>query len=385
MTNINNKNIWGSHFSLALIIASLAVCVEPVQAGPPNIINYQGYLVDSDGNPLGSTQDGTKYVSDPTNFKVQFKIYEEQTGENEKWSETQVVTVDIGYFNVYMGEVNPITSSVFDGNAPDQRYVGITVDLDNDDSFSDETEIAPRLRLLSAPYAMLSERAITAEKLLNGAKAEGDLEVVGKSTLANVEASGTLTVTDKTTLDNTDIEGNLDVTGNLIVAGSTTLVDVSAPTGTITAKKFVGNGTIPIGGIIMWSGTTANVPSGWAICDGNGNTSAGQNIPNLSDRFVVGQGAKFNRGEKSGQSEVTLKLEHLPEHTHDYKDSHGNRTTWTGDFKFGGRGDIYEWNNSNAYSNPTQVTEGVKGKLAKHVPVPTLPPYYALAFIIRTN
>ena len=90
--------------------------------GPPTLINYQGYLVDSSGNALGSkleTINGTVVrVSSPANYKVQFKIYDKQSGEAEyadPWSEIQVVTVDNGYFNIYLGEVTEIPIKVFSG------------------------------------------------------------------------------------------------------------------------------------------------------------------------------------------------------------------------------------------------------------------------------
>lgn len=40
----------------------------------------------------------------------------------------------------------------------------------------------------------------------------------------------------------------------------------------------------PIGGIIMWSGSVASIPAGWALCDG----ASGTGTPDLSGRFVVG-------------------------------------------------------------------------------------------------
>jgi hypothetical protein len=39
---------------------------------------------------------------------------------------------------------------------------------------------------------------------------------------------------------------------------------------------------VPPGGIIMWSGTLATVPTGWALCDGTNGT------PDLRDKFVWG-------------------------------------------------------------------------------------------------
>jgi hypothetical protein len=44
----------------------------------------------------------------------------------------------------------------------------------------------------------------------------------------------------------------------------------------------------PEGGIIMWSGLTTNIPSGWALCDGVGTTANGGAIPDLRGRFVLG-------------------------------------------------------------------------------------------------
>ena len=41
---------------------------------------------------------------------------------------------------------------------------------------------------------------------------------------------------------------------------------------------------MPSRGIIMWSGTAADIPTGWALCDGTGGT------PDLTDRFILGRG-----------------------------------------------------------------------------------------------
>ena len=42
------------------------------------------------------------------------------------------------------------------------------------------------------------------------------------------------------------------------------------------------NSFVPVGGIIMWSGSISNIPSGWALCNGSNGT------PDLRNRFVVG-------------------------------------------------------------------------------------------------
>jgi len=46
-----------------------------------------------------------------------------------------------------------------------------------------------------------------------------------------------------------------------------------------------GGGGLPAGCILLWSGSVASIPSGWALCDGASGT------PDLRDRFVVGADA----------------------------------------------------------------------------------------------
>ena len=64
------------------------------------------------------------------------------------------------------------------------------------------------------------------------------------------------------------------------------------------------DGSIPIGGVIMWTGDPTSVPDGWTLCDGtnpDGNDSA---VPDLTDRFVVGAGGDHGVGDTGGsQSE----------------------------------------------------------------------------------
>ena len=54
----------------------------------------------------------------------------------------------------------------------------------------------------------------------------------------------------------------------------------------IKPKEFAPLG-VPIGGIIMWSGSIASIPSGYKLCDGNDGT------PDLRDRFIVGAGNSY--------------------------------------------------------------------------------------------
>tara|TARA_R110001632_G_scaffold25282_4_gene69539 strand:- start:88 stop:822 length:735 start_codon:yes stop_codon:yes gene_type:complete len=66
------------------------------------------------------------------------------------------------------------------------------------------------------------------------------------------------------------------------ITGPVTATQAQLNTVTSTESYF------PEGGIIMWSGLTTNIPSGWALCDGVGTTANGGAIPDLRGRFVLG-------------------------------------------------------------------------------------------------
>lgn len=67
---------------------------------------------------------------------------------------------------------------------------------------------------------------------------------------------------------------------------------------------------VPSGVILLWSGATTNIPSGWYLCNGANGT------PNLQDRFVVGAGSGYAVGNTGGASSVTLTAAQMPAHTH---------------------------------------------------------------------
>lgn len=56
---------------------------------------------------------------------------------------------------------------------------------------------------------------------------------------------------------------------------------------------------VPSGAIIMWSGATNAIPTGWVLCNGENNT------PDLRNRFVIGAGDAYSVGETGGGSSTT--------------------------------------------------------------------------------
>jgi microcystin-dependent protein len=175
------------------------------------------------------------------------------------------------------------------------------------------------------------------------------------------------------------------------------------------------SGTIPVGGIIMWSGSIASIPTGWALCNGSNGT------PNLIDRFIVGAGSGYNPGATGGAATVTLSVDQIPSHSHpgtaaaggrhghkirmsDYDGSFGNTdvgggrggiiTVRNGESNVAGRigdptgnkfeqlggadgGDV-DGNGQHTHSVSTEARGGGQAHENR-------PPYYALAFIMRLS
>jgi len=79
---------------------------------------------------------------------------------------------------------------------------------------------------------------------------------------------------------------------------------------TIGQDGLTGIRQVPVGGIMMWSGTISNVPDGWTLCDGT------NGAPDLRDRFIAGAGGEYNTNETGGQDNVTLTKSEMPSHNH---------------------------------------------------------------------
>ncbi|MFM8878969.1 MAG: tail fiber protein [Verrucomicrobiota bacterium] len=175
----------------------------------------------------------------------------------------------------------------------------------------------------------------------------------------------------------------------------------------LTATTVSGNGTVPLGGIIMWSGST--VPTGWALCDGS--SSSGRQTPDLRGRFVVGagQGANLaNRilGTAGGTESVTLTVGQLPAHNHVVKGttsengdhSHVLPRMWADDGNGCCQGDGMQglwgdsgkltWsdlNKSQNSGNHTHTFNVTSDSTGSGNPIDKMPPFYALAFIMRVQ
>ena len=139
----------------------------------------------------------------------------------------------------------------------------------------------------------------------------------------------------------------------------------------------------PIGGIIMWSGNSATVPNGWAIC--NGFTVNGITTPDLTNKFVVGVGTEFgNTLKTSGGNKDAVVVSHTheitdPGHTHLMLDWSGS-TSGNGKFGVGSQG--REGVNPPMSTNTTGIAILGKGESGVNK---NLPPFVALYYIMRVS
>jgi microcystin-dependent protein len=377
-------------------ICTLSICLWSVVAkaespAPFDGMSFQSYLLDSDGSAIT----GTKLIK--------FSIFDTEQSGNLQWAETQQVHVNAGNFSVILGQgawsqvpdhpSRRDLGAVFEGGT---RFIEIKVG---------SNVLTPRLKLLPSAYSF---RALTADKLSfntnpilevddTGTTAHGTLSVTGASSL-----EGTLSVTGASTLS-----GALSVTEGLTV-GTTTASKKATVHGNIEATgQFIGFGTVPVGGIIMWSGSDKNlVPDGWAICNGQQitfDTGLTLHTPDLSGRFIVGAdpaeiGADHSKpvGQSGGHDQVTLETENLPPHQHsgttnkDGAHEHQGNDYWGfggGSHATGiGANHVLGVATISSYKSEHQhafVTDSNYVNTMKSTPFSIVPKYYALAYIMR--
>jgi len=200
-----------------------------------------------------------------------------------------------------------------------------------------------------------------------------------------------------TALSNTEtrvleVYGKVSIADTTSNAGGARYISTEAPTAGVgqegdiwydvssTADTAGTNGNIPVGGIIMWYGTIANIPASWALCDGTSYSTAIGTIvtPDLRDRFVVGAATTLTvnstdypatnitgTGTTIGGSKDSTLISHSHTHT----------------LASGSQGSSIGAADSNPGGTPSTVSTSTEGSGTGSNE--NLPPYYALAYIMR--
>lgn len=141
---------------------------------------------------------------------------------------------------------------------------------------------------------------------------------------------------------------------------------------------------VPTGTIILWSGSVGSIPVGWALCNGSGGT------PDLRDKFILGAGGAVSPGGTGGSSTTgnstvfntggtVLTEAQIPSHAHggvpfagaDTDRGIGNASSFSLD--------------SSGSTSPAGGGQAHDHTVGAHTHPQNLPPYYALAYIMKTS
>lgn len=199
--------------------------------------------------------------------------------------------------------------------------------------------------------------------------------------------------------DSMTVAGTLNVTGNLHLDGS------AGTSGQVLVSS--GSGSTPTWGnafvagmIMLWSGSSASIPSGWVLCDGSNST------PDLRNRFVVGATSTYAVGATGGSADaITVSHTHTAStnttgaHTHFTlaEVTSGSENGVTSSNYAAERGDFGgSYFNYGMGGTSTTANVGLTNSNGDHSHTVTvdstgssgtganLPPYYALCYIMKS-
>ncbi len=196
----------------------------------PQMLSYQGKLTDTLGVPVADTT-----------YSVEFRLYTIPSGGSSYWNETQTIRTRGGLFSALLGSVTSI------GSVPDAGalYLGMAV--------AGGAELAPRLRIVSAAYSYLSERAANADLLQGKDTTALDSRYVNEgqaaSVTSNMIVNGTIVRNDVASsfkapyADTADYAIAAPATDSARVAGNSHLLQTKDTTALWNAKKLQGRDT----------------------------------------------------------------------------------------------------------------------------------------------
>lgn len=149
-----------------------------------------------------------------------------------------------------------------------------------------------------------------------------------------------------------------------------------------TQFQLLNANPIPSGVITMWSGSIASIPAGWYLCDGTNST------PDLRSKFIVGAGSTYAVAATGGTADAIV-VSHTHSATSSVTDP-GHSHTYGGyaAFNAGSAIPAMRSDSGNTYLSTASNTTGISvstsvtstGSSGTNA---NLPPYYALAFIMK--
>jgi len=179
--------------------------------------------------------------------------------------------------------------------------------------------------------------------------------------------------------------GQVLSSGTLNVTGGFQLDGTAGASGQILLSAGGSNtptwGNAFVAGMIMlWSGSSATIPSGWLLCDGTNST------PDLRNRFVVGATSTYAVGATGGSADaIVVSHTHTatvtdPGHLHSISGARGGTPN-------GGAPYLQAAENAGGGTNTVSATTGItvsNSSTGSSGTNANLPPYYALCYIMKS-
>ena len=208
--------------------------------------------------------------------------------------------------------------------------------------------------------------------------------------------------------------------------GSNSTTEAATANAVRKAKAEAIASGVPPGCVLMFAGTEEQVPSGWQLCNGSGETSNGIKVPDLRNRFIVGSGTDYDPGNTGGATSATsssngshshtvtvnsggdhshtvtvnsttLSTSQMPSHSHEItgsSDSTSNQPEYMAATIYWTKLHTESVTSSGSSSSHTHSASSNSTGAHTHSAssnstgdhthtVNTLPPYYALAYIIK--
>ena len=211
-----------------------------------------------------------------------------------------------------------------------------------------------------------------------------NIGIATQTPLSKLTVNGNVSIGDPTV---TAEANGLSVKGNVNFSTNLTVVN-TVKADSVIAKTFSGNGIVPVGSIIMWTGTT--VPdNSWVLCNGSlivdtKSPYNGQNSPDLSGRFIIGYNTTYPIKTPGG---ATTHNHTVNSHNHSIPALSFSGTTggaqgetknrcWCAD------GEVSAPGHQHAFSGNTVANTSGNSSPGTNT-INHLPPYYALAYIMR--
>ena len=178
------------------------------------------------------------------------------------------------------------------------------------------------------------------------------------------------------------VAGTLVSSGQVDITGAFRLDGTAGASGQVLLSAGGSNtptwgNTFVAGMIMLWSGSSATIPSGWLLCDGSSST------PDLRNRFVVGATSTYAVGATGGSADAIV-VSHT--HTATVTDPGHNHLGSVYNYYNGDSGSFGFISGINANVPTSTSTTGItvaNSTTGSSGTNANLPPYYALCYIMK--